>query len=96
MKKSKVVIIPARPDPTRHTRTQEPDPRYVEGQRLLMDAIRHLLQTNRAANRDAAEFILEHVRTSFRMSDVAGDADGVADGDANGDANGVAKEGGKK
>ncbi len=92
MKKSKVVIIPARPDPTRHTRTQEPDPRYVEGQRLLMDAIRHLLQTDRAANRDAAEFILEHVRTSFRMSDVAGDADGVA----NEVANGVAKEGGKK
>jgi len=74
MKKSKVVIIPARPDPTRHTRTPQPDPRYVEGQRLLMDAIRHLLQTDRAANRDAAEFILEHVRTSFRMSDVAGDA----------------------
>jgi hypothetical protein len=74
MKKSKVVIIPARPDPTRHTRTPQPDPRYVEGQRLLMDAIRHLLQTDRAVNRDAAEFILEHVRTSFRMSDVAGDA----------------------
>ena len=74
MKTSKVVIIPARPDPTRHTRTLQPDPRYVEGQRLLMDAIRHLLQTDRAANRDAAEFILEHVRTSFRMSDVAGDA----------------------
>ena len=35
-----------------------------------MDAIRHLLQTDRVANRDAAEFILEHVRTGFRMSDV--------------------------
>ena len=72
MKKSKVVIIPARPDPTRHTRTPQPDPRYVEGQRQLMAAIRHLLQTDRVANRDAAEFILEHVRTGFRMSDVAG------------------------
>ena len=82
MKKSKVVIIPARPDPTRHTRTPQPDPRYVEGQRLLMDAIRHLLQTDRAVNRDAAEFILEHVRTSFRMSDVAGDASNNSDDSA--------------
>jgi hypothetical protein len=82
MKKSKVVIIPARPDPTRHTRTPQPDPRYVEGQRLLMDAIRHLLQTDRVANRDAAEFILEHVRTGFRMSDVAGDSSNNSDDSA--------------
>ncbi len=45
------------------------DPRYMEGQRVLVDAMRYLLQSDRDANREAAELLSEHVRTMFRMSD---------------------------
>jgi hypothetical protein len=65
------MIIPARPDPSgreRH-RHHEGDPRYVEGQRVLVDAILYLVQSDREANRDAIELLSEHVRTRFRMSD---------------------------
>jgi hypothetical protein len=45
------------------------DPRYVEGQRVLVDAMKYLLVSDRDANREAAELLSEHVRTQFRMSD---------------------------
>ena len=70
MPRSKVVIIPARPDPSareRHNRVD--DPRYLEGQRVLVDAMRYLLQADREGNREAVELLSEHVRTKFRMSD---------------------------
>jgi hypothetical protein len=41
----------------------------MEGQRLLVEAMRYLIQTDREGNREAAELISEHVRTKFRMSD---------------------------
>jgi len=69
MAHSKVVIIPARPDPGGRVRTRHSDPRYLEGQRLLVEAIRYLIQSDREANREAAELLSEHVRTKFRMSD---------------------------
>lgn len=69
MGKAKVIIMPKRPEGYVHERTHSDDPRYVEGQRLLVDAIRYLLQTDRASNRRAAELLMEHVRTQFRMSD---------------------------
>ena len=69
MARSKVVIIPARPEPRAQDRVRTDDPRYMEGQRLLVEAIRYLIQTDREANREAAELISEHVRTKFRMSD---------------------------
>lgn len=69
MARSKVVIIPARPEPRAQDRVRIDDPRYMEGQRLLVEAIRYLIQTDREANREAAELISEHVRTKFRMSD---------------------------
>jgi hypothetical protein len=69
MARSKVVIIPARPEPRAQDRVRTDDPRYIEGQRLLVEAIRYLIQTDRVANREAAELISEHVRTKFRMSD---------------------------
>jgi len=69
MARSKVVIIPARPDPSGRDRIRTDDPRYVEGQRLLVEAMRYLIQTDREGNREAAELISEHVRTKFRMSD---------------------------
>ncbi len=70
MPRSKVVIIPARPDPSareRHNRVD--DPRYLEGQRVLVDAMLYLLQADREGNREAVELLSEHVRTKFRMSD---------------------------
>ena len=69
MARSNVVIIPARPEPRGQDRVRIDDPRYIEGQRLLVEAIRYLIQTDREANREAAELISEHVRTKFRMSD---------------------------
>jgi len=69
MSKSKVVIIPARPDPSGRDRLRTDDPRYMEGQRVLVEAMKYLLHTDRDANRDAAELLSEHVRTRFRMSD---------------------------
>jgi hypothetical protein len=69
MAKAKVVIIPARPDPGARDRIRIDDPRYVEGQRVLVEAMKYLLQADRSANREAAELLSEHVRTQFRMSD---------------------------
>jgi hypothetical protein len=41
----------------------------MEGQRVLVEAMKYLLQADRNANREAAELLSEHVRTKFRMSD---------------------------
>jgi hypothetical protein len=69
MAKPKVVIIPARPDPTARDRIRIDDPRYVEGQRVLVEAMKYLLKSDRNGNREAAELLSDHVRTKFRMSD---------------------------
>lgn len=69
MVKTKVVIIPARIDLSARDRIRTDDPRYMEGQRVLVEAMKYLLQADREANRGAAEFLSEHVRTKFRMSD---------------------------
>jgi hypothetical protein len=69
MVRPNVVIIPARPEPRAQDRVRTDDPRYIEGQRLLVEAMRYLVQTDREGNREAAELISEHVRTKFRMSD---------------------------
>jgi hypothetical protein len=41
----------------------------VDGQRLLVEAMKYLAQADPLKNRSAIEFISEHVRTRFRMSD---------------------------
>jgi hypothetical protein len=41
----------------------------MEGQRVLVEAMKYLLQSDRNANWEAAELLSEHVRTKFRMSD---------------------------
>ena len=50
-------------------RQRTSDPRYVDGQRLLVEAIKYLVQDDAIRNRAAIELISEHVRTRFRMSD---------------------------
>jgi hypothetical protein len=67
---AKVFTIPVAPDPLRrHRRERTDDPRYVEGQRLIVDAMKYLTQTDKDANRPAIELLSEHFRNSFRMSD---------------------------
>jgi len=67
---AKVFTIPVLPKvegPKR--RERNPDPRYVDGQRLLVQAMKYLSQADRVTNRDAIELLSEHVRTRFRMTD---------------------------
>jgi hypothetical protein len=65
---AKVFTIPALPNPRkRHQRTS--DPRYVDGQRMLVEAMKYLTHSDPISNRPAIELISEHVRTRFRMSD---------------------------
>ena len=67
---AKVFTIPVPPDLSRKpARERTSDPRYVDGQRLLVEAMRYLAQSDPVANRGAIELLSEHVRTRFRMSD---------------------------
>jgi hypothetical protein len=68
MARAKVVTIPARPEPVTK-RKRSSDPRYVEGQRVIVDAMRYLAQSDMKTNRPAIELLSEHFRTQFRMSD---------------------------
>jgi hypothetical protein len=64
---AKVFTIPVLPPPRTKRRTE--DARYVEGQRVLVEAMRYLVQSDAQANREAIELLSEHFRTRFRMSD---------------------------
>lgn len=66
---AKVFTIPVRPNPVPRKRERKADPRYVEGQRLLVQALKYLAQSDPQANRPAIELLSEHFRTRFRMSD---------------------------
>jgi hypothetical protein len=69
---AKVFTIPVTPDPTRRNkreRERKTDPRYVEGQRLLVEAMRYLTQSNKDANRAAIDLLFEHFQSNFRSSD---------------------------
>jgi hypothetical protein len=67
---AKVFTIPVSPKIGRTVvRERTSDPRYVDGQRLLVEAMRYLAQSDPVQNRAAIELISEHVRTRFRMSD---------------------------
>lgn len=66
---AKVFTIPVPPNAARKRRERTSDPRYVEGQRLLVEAMRYLTKADPVSNRSAIELISEHVRTRFRMTD---------------------------
>jgi hypothetical protein len=66
---AKVFTIPVLPKVGRKRRERTSDPRYVEGQKLLVEAIKYLAKCDPVANRGAIELLSEHVRTRFRMSD---------------------------
>ena len=68
---AKVFTIPVTPNPSsrRNKRDRTSDPRYVEGQRLLVDAMKYLAKSNKDTNRQAIDFLFEHFQNNFRMSD---------------------------
>ncbi len=66
---AKVFTITVPPKLGNKRRDRTSDPRYVDGQRLLVDAMKYLAQEDALKNRTAIELISEHVRTRFRMSD---------------------------
>jgi hypothetical protein len=66
---AKVFTISVPPKLGNKRRERTSDPRYVEGQRLLVEAMKYLVQVDPVINRPAIELISEHVRTRFRMSD---------------------------
>ncbi|HEY1678283.1 MAG TPA: hypothetical protein VGG04_11280 [Candidatus Sulfotelmatobacter sp.] len=67
MAKVFTITVPPRLGKRRRERTS--DPRYVDGQRLLVEAMKYLALEDPITNRSAIELISEHVRTRFRMSD---------------------------
>jgi hypothetical protein len=69
MSKARVLTMPAMPGAARVRRSPHGDPRYVEGQRLIAQAIRYLVQSDPEGNVPAVELLSEHFRTKFRMSD---------------------------
>ncbi len=65
---AKIFFIPVTPDPQRRPH-RKLDPRYLEGQRLLVQALKYLTKSDPRRNRSAISLLSEHVRTRFRMSD---------------------------
>ena len=66
---AKVFTIPVPPKVPSRKRERTSDPRYGDGQRLLVEAMRYLAQADPVGNRPAVELLSEHVRTRFRMTD---------------------------
>ena len=66
---AKVFTITVPPKLGNKRRERSADPRYVDGQRVLVEAMKYLAQEDPVKNRGAIELISEHVRTRFRMSD---------------------------
>ena len=69
MAMAKVFTIPTLATLGRKRRERTSDPRYVDGQRQLVEAMKYLAQADPVANRSAIELLSEHVRTRFRMTD---------------------------
>lgn len=66
---AKLFTIPVRPNPTARRKDRKSDPRFVEGQRMLVEAMKYLTQQDPQENRPAIELLSEHFRTQFRMTD---------------------------
>lgn len=66
---AKIFFIPVSPTGRRENLKRKLDPRYLEGQRLLVEALKYLAKSDPRNNRPAISLISELVRTQFRMSD---------------------------
>lgn len=69
MPKARILTMPAPPADVSRVPRRRSDPRYIEGQRLLVEAIRYLVQTDPEGNLPAVELLSEHFRTKFRSTD---------------------------
>jgi hypothetical protein len=69
LRMAKVFTITVPPDLSRRKRERTSDPRYVDGQKMLVEAMRYLAKADPINNRGAIELLSEHVRTRFRMTD---------------------------
>jgi hypothetical protein len=54
---------------SRKKRERTEDPRYLDGQKMLVEAMNYLAKSDPVNNRGAIELLSEHVRTRFRMTD---------------------------
>jgi len=67
---AKVFTIPVVPDPTRRkSKKRSLGPDYIQGQQLLVEAMKYLVKQDPEGNREAINLLSEHFRTRFRMSD---------------------------
>jgi hypothetical protein len=66
---ARVFTIPVVPEPKRRRSPRISDKRYIDGQKVLVEAMRYLAQSDPDANREAIGLLSEHFRTQFRMSD---------------------------
>ena len=74
----KILTIPVLPDPARRRTARSSDKRYIEGQRLIVEAIRYLVKADPEQNREAVGLLSEHFRTQFRMSDRPAEQPGLS------------------
>ena len=66
---SKVFVIPVTPQGRRRDTARKGDSRYLEGQRMIVDAMKYLTLSDRKENQPAIALLSELFRTRFRMSD---------------------------
>ncbi len=66
---AKVFTIPVLPNPKRRQRDRGNEPKYVEGQRLLVEAMKYLAKQNPRENRPAIELLFNHFQNQFRVTD---------------------------
>ena len=66
---ARVLTIPVMPNPKGRKVSRKADPRYVDGQKLLVDAMSYLAKSDPEGNKEAVSLLSEHFRTQFRMSD---------------------------
>lgn len=66
---AKVFTIPVIPKRRSRRGDSKGDPKYIEGQRVLAEAIRYLTKTDPKGNRPAIDLLFEHFETQFRVND---------------------------
>ena len=66
---ARVLTIPVLPNPKARKGSRKSDPRYVDGQKVLVDAMSYQAKSDPEGNKEAVSLLSEHFRTQFRMSD---------------------------
>lgn len=67
---AKVFTIPVLPEPKRRPRERTSETKYIEGQRLLVEAMKYLAKQDPRRNRPAIELLFDHFQSQFRVTDV--------------------------